>query len=198
MEDPAYQGPPSLIIGLCNPGMRYQETRHNAGAWLCQQLVEQFGQRFKDEGKCCGSVAQFKVQDHIIRVLLPTTYMNASGRAASGSSRYFKIPPKQVLIVHDELDLPIGTARFKFGGGHGGHNGLRDVIRALGTPAFARLRIGISKPQYGPVESYVLGRPASAERQKINASIDDALRVLPKYFDGDFEAAIRDLHAPGA
>lgn len=193
-QKPPFQGPPTLIVGLCNPGARYQDTRHNAGAWAAKVLADREGAHFKSESKCGGEVAAFTRDEETIRILKPTTYMNVSGRAVALSSRYFKVAPKRVLIIHDELDLPVGTAKFKFEGGHGGHNGLRDIIHALGTPAFFRLRIGIGRPRAGPVEGYVLGKPVGPERAKIDDSIALAIEHIDDFLNGDWEGSVRSLH----
>jgi PTH1 family peptidyl-tRNA hydrolase len=148
----------SLVVGLGNPGQQYQHTRHNAGAMFLAQLCASAKGELRPDSKFSGHSGRINIAGHEVRLLFPTTYMNNSGRAVAAITQYYKLTPSQVLIAYDELDLPIGTTRLKVGGGPGGHNGVRDVMSALGSPEFARLRIGIGHPgDASKVLNYVLG-----------------------------------------
>ena len=136
-----------LIVGLGNPGTQYQGTRHNAGADFVEALARHAGGSLQSDSKFHGLVGRVTLSDHDLRLLVPTTFMNRSGKSVAAASQFYKIPPGEILVAHDELDIPAGSARFKRGGGHGGHNGLRDIVPALGNNAeFYRLRIGIGHP----------------------------------------------------
>lgn len=184
-----------LIVGLANPGKQYAETRHNVGAWFLKELARQTQVSFNPESKFHGLVALCHVGAASCRLLEPTTYMNESGRAVRAVAQFYKIKPQDILVVHDELDFDVGIARLKKGGGHGGHNGLRDIIQCLGTPDFYRMRIGIGHPgDRSRVTGYVLGEPNKSDKDKITQSIDEALRVVDDVLAGDFEKAMRYLH----
>ena len=184
-----------LIVGLGNPGPKYSETRHNAGFWFVEDLASQYREHFLPEKKFHGEVARVRVDGKDIWLLKPETYMNRSGLAVISLASFYKILPDQILVAHDEIDLKAGTARLKSGGGHGGHNGLRDIISHLGTKDFQRLRIGVDHPgSKDMVVDYVLRRPDADDRQAIDRSINDALRVVPKIAAGEWEKAMHQLH----
>ena len=184
-----------LIVGLGNPGAKYSETRHNAGFWFVEELANQYRGRFLPEKKFHGEVARINLEASDIWLLKPETYMNRSGLSVVSLALFYKISPENILVAHDEIDLKAGTARLKSGGGHGGHNGLRDIISHLGTKDFQRLRIGIDHPgSKDMVVDYVLRRPDAKDRQAIEDSISDALRVMPKIAAGEWEKAVHQLH----
>lgn len=180
-----------LIVGLGNPGPDYADTRHNAGFWFLDQIAHQERATPRLEAKFFGQYARAGE----LHLLWPQTYMNASGRAVAAVAKFFKIMPDEILVVHDELDLPPGAARFKLGGGHGGHNGLKDIIAALGGPDFWRLRLGIGHPgDRKEVVNFVLKRPRAEEQTLIDIAMNHALDVLPQVRDGDFASAMKTLH----
>ena len=184
-----------LIVGLGNPGPEHARTRHNAGFRFVDALAAQAGARFGVEGKLFGETARVEVAGRSLWLLRPATFMNLSGKSVTAALRYWKIEPEQALLAHDELDLPPGVARLKFDGGHGGQNGLRDVMRLLGHGRFHRLRIGIGHPGHKDrVTSWVLGRPGSDDDILIGRAIDDAMDVLPLAVQGDFNEAMKRLH----
>ncbi|MDT8896120.1 aminoacyl-tRNA hydrolase [Halomonas sp. I1] len=185
------------IIGLANPGTEYEATRHNAGAWLIDALVRDASDTLRPEKKFLGRYARIRLDGQDLHLLEPTTFMNRSGGAVAALSQFFKLTPDELLVAHDELDLPPGTARYKTGGGHGGHNGLRDIVRALGNDkGFHRLRLGIGHPgDARQVTQYVLGRPGKAERAAIDAAIDECLATLPQATAGDWTNAMQRLHS---
>jgi len=182
-----------LIVGLGNPGQQYRFTRHNAGAMFVESLCDDYRGELRPDSKFFGLVDKIIVDSSDIRLLFPTTFMNKSGQAVSAIARYFDIPPEQILVAYDELDLPVGTTRLKTGGGHGGHNGVRDIIKALGSPDFHRLRIGIGRPR-GKGIDYVLGIPSKQEADAIQDNIDEAIRLVPMLMVGDFQKAMGQLH----
>jgi len=184
-----------LIVGLGNPGPKYSETRHNAGFWFVEDLASQYRSRFLPEKKFHGEVARINLEGKDIWLLKPETYMNRSGLSVVSLAAFYKIAPENILVAHDEIDLKAGTTRLKSGGGHGGHNGLRDIISHLGTKDFQRLRIGVDHPgSKDLVVDYVLKRPDSKDRHAIEDSINDALRVMPKIAAGEWEKAMHQLH----
>lgn len=188
--------PISVIAGLGNPGERYQPTRHNAGFWLLDALASQQHARFRAEARFSGQVVKIDLAGQSCYLLRPDTFMNHSGRAVSALCHYYRIPVESLLVVHDEIDLDPGTARLKFGGGHGGHNGLRDIISALGSKQFSRLRLGVGHPgNKDQVVDYVLHQPAKQERALIEQAIDEALRILPLVVNGKREQAMQQLHS---
>ncbi len=189
--------PIQLIVGLGNPGARYEGTRHNAGEDFVRELARVAGGSFKTESKYFGEVAEVFLGRHKLRLLIPTTFMNRSGKSVAALANFYKIEPPAMLIAHDELDIPAGSARFKFDGGHGGHNGLRDIVPALGNRKdFHRLRIGIGHPGSAKqVSNYVLSRASPADREAIAAAIDEAVRALPLLLDGDSTKAMTRLHS---
>lgn len=186
-----------LIVGLGNPGSEYRGTRHNAGADFVEALAREAGCTLQTDTKFYGLTGRVTVAGHDLRLLIPTTFMNRSGQAVAAMARFYKINPEQILIAHDELDIPAGSARFKKSGGHGGHNGLRDIVPALGNNSdFHRLRIGIGHPGHASrVSGYVLSAPSSEDRQKIDACINEALSSLPLLLDGDATKAMTRLHS---
>ena len=186
-----------LIVGLGNPGNEYRGTRHNAGADFVEELARQCGITLQPESKFFGLSGRATLSGHDLRLLIPTTFMNRSGQSVAAIAGFFKIAPESILVAHDELDIPPGTARFKQGGGHGGHNGLRDIIPALGNNKdFHRLRIGIGHPgQASKVTGYVLGAPSQVDRTRIDACIDEAIAALPLALDGDTTKAMTRLHS---
>lgn len=186
-----------LIVGLGNPGNEYRGTRHNAGADFVEELARQCGTTLQPESKFFGLSGRATLSGHDLRLLIPTTFMNRSGQSVAAIAGFFKIAPESILVAHDELDIPPGTARFKQGGGHGGHNGLRDIIPALGNNKdFHRLRIGIGHPGHASkVTGYVLGAPSQVDRTRIDACIDEAIAALPLALDGDTTKAMTRLHS---
>jgi PTH1 family peptidyl-tRNA hydrolase len=184
-----------LIVGLGNPGLEHARTRHNAGFWFVDALAAQAGGRFGLESKLFGETCKVEIAGQPVWLLKPATFMNLSGKSVTAALRYWKVEPEQALLVHDELDLPTGTARLKFDGGHGGQNGLRDTMRLLGHGRFHRLRIGIGHPGHkDQVTSWVLGRPGRDDEAAILRAIDDALAVLPLAVAGQLSDAMTRLH----
>jgi PTH1 family peptidyl-tRNA hydrolase len=189
--------PVELIVGLGNPGPNYERTRHNAGADLVLELAKSLHVELKHESKFFGDTARVTLDGHDVRLLIPSTFMNLSGKSVNALAKFYQIAPEAILVVHDELDKPPGEARFKKGGGHGGHNGLRDTIKCLGNnKEFARLRIGIGHPGNAKqVADYVLKKASPNDQQLIINSIDDALRALPLAVAGEWEKAMLKLHS---
>jgi PTH1 family peptidyl-tRNA hydrolase len=186
-----------LIVGLGNPGTDYLRTRHNAGFWFIDALAQDAGVRFGLDGKLFGEIAKVDIAGRPVWLLRPATFMNASGKSVAAALQYWKIAPEQMLVVHDELDLPPGVARLKFDGGHGGQNGLRDIMRLLGHGRFHRLRIGIGHPGHkDKVTPWVLGRPGAADEAAMLRAIADAADVLPLAVQGHFMEAMTRLHTP--
>ncbi len=184
-----------LIVGLGNPGPEYARTRHNAGFWFLDALAGQAGARLGLDAKLHGESGKADIGRQTVWLLKPATFMNRSGQSVAAALRYFKIAPDECLVVHDELDLPAGAARLKFDGGHGGQNGLRDIIQHLGHGKFHRLRIGIGHPGHkDKVTPWVLGRPGKDDEAAMLRAVDDALAVLPLAVAGDFNEAMKRLH----
>ncbi|MCA1770198.1 MAG: aminoacyl-tRNA hydrolase [Halomonas sp.] len=185
------------IIGLGNPGADYEATRHNAGAWLVEAVARQTGGELRPDRKFPGLYARVQLEGQAIHLLNPTTFMNRSGGAVAALCQFYKIAPDELIVAHDELDLAPGTARFKTGGGHGGHNGLRDIISALGNErGYHRLRIGIGHPgDAKQVTHYVLGRPGKTEHAAIEDAIGECLASLPSALSGDWAKAMNRLHS---
>jgi len=185
-----------MVVGLGNPGADYENTRHNAGALFVEALARDAGQTLRPEKKYHGLYARIQWQGLDLHLLNPSTFMNRSGTAIKALADFFKIPPEQILVAHDELDLPPGTAKLKKGGGHGGHNGLRDTIAHLSTNDFQRLRLGIGHPgDSRKVTGYVLGRLGKQETEQLNAVFDEVMRVLPDAASGKLAAAMNRLHS---
>ncbi|MBI2791618.1 MAG: aminoacyl-tRNA hydrolase [Gammaproteobacteria bacterium] len=184
-----------LIVGLGNPGPEYAKTRHNVGYWFVEKLCEQERKSLQPESKFKGLVANLAIHSHPCRVLQPTTYMNRSGESILALAQFYKIQPKEILVIHDELDLPVGSVRLKLDGGHGGHNGLRDIIARLGTNQFYRLRLGIGHPgNKEDVHDYVLQRPSVADTAKLIETIDRTLIALPDIVAGFNDKVMNYLH----
>jgi peptidyl-tRNA hydrolase, PTH1 family len=183
-----------LFVGLGNPGDKYISTRHNAGFWWIDLVASQTNSLLAIDAKMFGIVG--KLSPHNDKWLLkPTTYMNASGKAVAALANYYKISPEEILVIHDELDLPAGQSKLKFGGGHGGHNGLRDIHAALGTSDYWRLRIGIGHPgDKHEVVNYVLKAPSKDEQKAIEDSIDYSSKIVEQLSKGEFEQAMLKLH----
>ncbi len=187
--------PIRLIVGLGNPGSEYEATRHNAGFWFVERLAQRHHQTFRNDSRHHGMTCKFLLRGQECRLLKPATYMNRSGQAVASLANYFRIPPQAILVAHDELDLPPGEVRLKSGGGHAGHNGLRDIMSALGSRDFYRLRIGIDRPAHsGAVVNYVLGRPSGEDRDAIGDAIELALDCTDEIVDGEIQRAMNRLH----
>ncbi|MBZ9663229.1 aminoacyl-tRNA hydrolase [Pseudomonas sp. LMG 31766] len=189
-----------LIVGLGNPGPEYDQTRHNAGALFVERVAASQRVNLSVDRKYFGLVGKFNHQGREVRLLIPTTYMNRSGQSVAALANFFKIKPEEILVAHDELDMPPGVAKLKQGGGHGGHNGLRDIIAQLGNQNnFHRLRLGIGHPGHASlVSGFVLGRAPRSEQDLLDKSIDFALDVLPEILAGDWTVAMRKLHSQKA
>lgn len=184
-----------LMVGLGNPGPEYRDTRHNAGAWFIETLSSRFHVPLRLEKKFHAEHAVARAQGSDLQLAVPTTYMNLSGQAVKALASFYKIPPEQILIIHDEIDLPPGEVRLKFDGGHGGHNGLRDIISHLGTNKFYRLRVGIGHPGHSNlVHDYVLHPPKKPELALIEDSIANAESIVPLLLEGQFQKAMQELH----
>ena len=183
-----------LIVGLGNPGAKYTSTRHNAGFWFVDYLAKKFNANFKAETKFKSEVASFAAQGKKIWLLKPLTFMNLSGEAVAPFANYYQIDPADTLVVHDELDLAPGTARYKKAGGHGGHNGLRDIFKHF-SKDFWRLRVGVGHPgDKSQVLSYVMRPPVKSEIELIDDVLDVVLATMPDVISGDMDAAMRTLH----
>jgi len=181
---------PRLVVGLGNPGAEYSETRHNAGFWFCERLASSLGIGWSSESRFHGRVAHYRPAG--LWLLMPQTYMNRSGQSVGDFVRFHRVPPDEILIVHDELDIPPGQLRLKFGGGLGGHNGLKDSSAHLGTQDYWRLRIGIGHPgDRDEVVNYVLKPPRREEREAIDTALDRALDLWPLILAGDWNAAVQ-------
>ena len=188
-----------LVVGLGNPGRKYEATRHNAGFWWIERLARAAHGEFRHEARFHGDVAKVATPGGELWLLKPATFMNQSGRAVAALAGFYKLAPGQLLIVHDELDLPPGTVRLKNGGGTGGHNGLNDIAAQLGTKDFWRLRIGIGHPRNQTateqeVLDYVLHKPGAADHAAIDDAISRGLEVWPLIAEDKLEAAMLRLH----
>jgi len=185
-----------LIVGLGNPGPEHQATRHNAGFWWVDEFARKHGVEFRQENKFHGLAARVQAEGRDIWLLKPQTFMNVSGRAVVALALFYKILPDEILVVHDELDLPPGSARLKLGGGHGGHNGLKDIIAHLGTRDFWRLRIGIGHPgERSEVVNYVLKAPRKEEQPLLDEALQRAQDVSMLIVEGKLQAAMLKLHS---
>ncbi|OOF68262.1 aminoacyl-tRNA hydrolase [Rodentibacter caecimuris] len=183
-----------LIVGLSNPGAKYEGTRHNAGEWLINEVAHQYNISLKDEAKYFGKTAKINTSRGEVRLLVPTTFMNLSGKAVGTLANFYRIQPEEILVAHDELDLPPGVAKIKQGGGHGGHNGLKDIISSLGNRNnFYRIRIGIGHPGHKDlVPAYVLNKPSPSDKSLIDRVIDEARLCIDLLFkDGIVKATNR-------
>ena len=184
-----------MIAALGNPGERYEGTRHNAGRWLLEKMLAVEGLQLKRGLRVRGQYARYRADDHEVIFFIPSGYMNECGLPIARSARYFGVKPEHLIILHDELDFKPGEARFKIGGGHGGHNGLRDLIQKLGSREFLRLRIGIGHPgQDARVDKYVLTRPPTSELTLIRQTIEQLLDYQAQIMQGDFEALMQIFH----
>ncbi len=195
-----------LIVGLGNPGAEYTATRHNAGAWLVEQLARETGATLRDERRFLGFYAKAHLYGHEVHLLKPQTYMNRSGQSVVALTHFFKILPEQILIAHDELDLPPGTVKLKVSGGSGGHNGIKDISAHLSTQQYWRLRIGIGHPRTllpestqtatkPDVSSFVLKPPRKEEQSAIDSAIELALATMPLIIQSEWERAMMQLHS---
>jgi PTH1 family peptidyl-tRNA hydrolase len=185
-----------LIVGLGNPGPQYEPTRHNVGYWLVETLAASNGGQFRFDNKFHGLLCRLLVAGRDLRLLKPATYMNRSGQSLAAVVRYFDISMSQVLVVHDELDLPVGALRLKYGGGHAGHNGLRNIVQVIGTRDFWRLRIGIDHPaDRSQVVDYVLSRFSRDDETRIRDLLDQAEPNLIEAIQGKFQRAMNGLHS---
>ncbi|MBA3662477.1 MAG: aminoacyl-tRNA hydrolase [Gammaproteobacteria bacterium] len=187
--------PLRLIVGLANPGKNYAETRHNAGGWFVENIAKAAKIMLRQDFKFHGWLGSGNIDGQPCYLLIPSTYMNESGKAVRAVMQYYKIEPESVLIAHDELDLNVGTVKLKCDGGDGGHNGLKDVIRHLHTKQFNRLRIGIGRPAHNKeVIDYVLHPPSKADRIEIDLGLAQAQAVLPLLLKGEISKAMQALH----
>ncbi|MGL5387691.1 MAG: aminoacyl-tRNA hydrolase [Serratia sp. (in: enterobacteria)] len=186
-----------LIVGLANPGAEYAQTRHNAGAWYVDLLAQRHNQPLKEESKFFGYTARLNLAGNDVRLLVPTTFMNLSGKAVGALATFYRILPEEILVAHDELDLPPGVAKLKLGGSNGGHNGLKDIQSKLGNnPNFYRLRIGIGHPgDKNKVVGFVLGKPLASEQTLIDDAIDESLRCTEILLKEGMTKAMNRLHA---
>lgn len=185
-----------LIVGLNNPGAKYDDTRHNAGAWFIEEVARIHNTSFKEENKFFAKVAKIRTACGDVFLVLPSTFMNLSGKSVGAIANFYRIKPEEILVAHDELDLGCGIAKIKQGGGHGGHNGLKDIIAALGNNKnFYRLRIGIDHPgDRNLVTNYVLGKPSPDDRRLIDQAIDESTRSLDILFKESIEKAMNHLN----
>jgi PTH1 family peptidyl-tRNA hydrolase len=188
--------PIKLIVGLGNPGPQYDSNRHNAGVIFLHHLCKSYGGTLRGETKFFGEFCSVSVNGCDIKCLFPTTFMNNSGKSVAAVCKFYKIAPENMLVAYDEIDFPVGVSKLKEGGGHGGHNGVRDIISALGgNRDFFRLRIGVGHPGHkSMVANYVLSDPSRSEADLIMRDIEDSIRVLPKLALGEWEEAMRVLH----
>jgi PTH1 family peptidyl-tRNA hydrolase len=187
---------PRLIAGLGNPGQQYHLTRHNAGFWFMDALLERYSGQLTPHSRAKANVGKITIAGEEVLLICPETFMNLSGQAVGHFLRYYRLSAEDLLVVHDELDLPLGSARFKTGGGHGGHNGLRSLHQHLGSDRYHRLRIGIGRPAHASeVVSYVLSKATNQQRTLIDTAIDHALDALELWFKQDFEKAKTQLHS---
>jgi PTH1 family peptidyl-tRNA hydrolase len=187
-----------LVVGLGNPGKKYQATRHNAGFWWVERLARMVGAALRAEARFHGLTARLAPPYGNLWLLLPETFMNNSGRAVAALASFYRIAPEEVLVVHDELDLPPGTVKLKKGGGAGGHNGVSDIAAQLGSKEFWRLRLGIGHPGVrDEVIDYVLCSPRPEERTAIDEAIERSLELWPLLAQSSMEAAMHKLHTKG-
>ncbi|OEE90089.1 aminoacyl-tRNA hydrolase [Enterovibrio norvegicus FF-162] len=185
-----------LLVGLANPGPEYSKTRHNAGAWVVEELARIHNVQLKEDKKYFGLTARISMGGDDLRLLIPTTFMNLSGKSVASLANFFQIKPEEIMVAHDELDLPPGVAKFKKGGGHGGHNGLRDIISKMGNnKEFYRLRIGIGHPGHkDKVAGFVLTKAPANEQSQIEEAVDEAVRCIDILLKDDLAKAQNRLH----
>jgi PTH1 family peptidyl-tRNA hydrolase len=182
-----------LVVGLGNPGKEYERTRHNAGFWLVERFASANGIVLRKDNKFQALVGRHEPSGAWL--LMPQSFMNASGRAVQMLAGFFKIKPEEILVVHDELDFPPGTAKIKQGGGIAGHNGLKDISQRLATHEYWRLRLGVGKPSAGMEGAdYVLQKPSAEDRTAIDSAIARAIEILPLCLSGDLQTAMHKLH----
>jgi PTH1 family peptidyl-tRNA hydrolase len=189
-----------LVVGLGNPGKEYERTRHNAGFWLVERFAAQGGFALRKDGKFQALIGRQGTGGESAGAwfVLPQSFMNASGRPVQMIAGFFKIPAAEILVVHDEVDFPPGTARLKQGGGIAGHNGLKDISQRLATHDYWRLRIGVGHPgDRNAVPDYVLGKPSAEDRAAIDEAIAKSIEVLPLCLSGDLQGAMQKLHTVG-
>ena len=185
----------SLIVGLGNPGTGHVGTRHNVGYWFLEELARRYPLDFRLEVRFKGELAELQIGGRKLRLLRPNTFMNLSGGSAAPLARYFDVAPEQILVVHDDLDLPPGIARIKNGGGHGGHNGLRSLFSDLGSREFMRLRLGIGHPgNSDEVTDYVLRMPSAQDRELILDAVQRSAGLFEDMAAGDWERVMNELH----
>lgn len=186
-----------VIVGLGNPGPEYCRTRHNAGVWFVEQLAKQFNISLRPEKKYFGLYGKGQIGNQLVHLLIPTTFMNRSGKAVAPLANFFRIPLENILVAHDELDMEPGSCKIKLGGGHGGHNGLRDIISSMANnKEFYRLRIGIGHPGHrDKVTGHVLGKAPSDEQILIEQALDEACRCLELWLKDDLKKAQNRLHS---
>ena len=189
--------PVKLIVGLGNPGPQHDSNRHNAGAIFLHHLCKSYGGQLRGEQKFFGEFDSINIDGRDIKLIFPTTFMNHSGKSVSAVCKFYKIQPENMLVAYDEIDFDVGVTRFKEGGGHGGHNGVRDIINSIGGKrGFFRLRIGVGHPGHkSMVANYVLSDPSRSEAAIIMSNIEDAIRIIPKTTEGSWEEAMRFLHS---
>lgn len=187
--------PIKLIVGLGNPGIKYAQTRHNVGFKFIDELCDKYGFTLKDSKKFQGHAGKVTIGNHEVWLLKPETYMNHSGRSVASLATFYKIKIDEILVIYDELDLPAGTAKLKKGGGHGGHNGLRDIISLMGSNEFMRIRLGIDHPGHkSKVVSWVLNRASQDDEISIDNAITNSLSIIEDLLDGHLEKAMKELH----
>ncbi len=185
-----------LIVGLGNPGQKYEKNRHNAGFLLLEELARSVGVGFSRQVRFLGDVAEYSASLGKLYFLKPFTFMNRSGQSVSAIAKYYKILPEEILVVHDELDFDVGVARLKKNGGHGGHNGVRDIITSMGQKDFLRLRIGIGRPRSGKaVADYVLSDFSKVDMQSVQEVFDECVMQLPVLCAGNYDAVAQKLHS---
>jgi len=185
----------SLLVGLGNPGKEYAQTRHNAGFWFIEQLASQYNIQLKADPKFHAYSGRGNIEGHDVRLLLPTTFMNRSGQSVVPFAKFYQISPESILIAHDELDMNPGVIRLKTGGGHGGHNGLKDIVPHIG-PNFHRLRIGIGHPGHkDQVSGHVLGKAPSSEQNLMDDAIHHSLSRIKLLLDGEVQQAMNQINA---
>jgi PTH1 family peptidyl-tRNA hydrolase len=188
--------PLKLIVGLGNPGPQHDSNRHNAGVIFLHHLCKSYGGQLRAESKFFGEFATISIDGQDVKLLFPTTFMNHSGKSVAAVCRFYKIESRQMLVAYDEIDFEVGVTRFKEGGGHSGHNGIRDIVNALGGNSdFYRLRIGVGHPGHkSMVSNHVLSDPSRSEADAIMSNIEDAIRVIPLAVNGEWEDAMLQLH----
>lgn len=188
--------PIKLIVGLGNPGEKYDRTRHNAGFLFLDALCSEFNEKLQVSKNLFGRTTQVTIMGKQVRLLAPDTFMNLSGKSVQACMNFYKIDIEEVLVVHDELDHEPGSARLKFSGGHGGHNGLRDIVQKTASKDFLRLRLGVGHPGHAKaVASYVLKTAPKIEQDKIDDAIIASARVMPEVISGELPKAMNELHS---